>query len=84
MKIEASDIKLGLSKATVGVPLSYVRFKEPVQAGEKKEPMYEFKLVTDNEKYRAENILYTQHGVLLRAQGETLIIPLGNVGYCRV
>lgn len=62
---------------------SYVRFHKDVPPGENKEPVSEFRLKSTQKKYVVDSILFTPHGVVWKAYGETNIVPLANVIYCR-
>jgi hypothetical protein len=71
------------SSKQVGRPSYYVRFHQPVPPAEDKEPVSEFRLESKQSKYVVDSILWTIHGVIVKAFGETQIIPLANVIYCR-
>jgi len=61
----------------------YARFHQPVPPYVNKEPVSEFKVKSDSDKYKVDSIVYTPHGVIWTANGETNIVPLANVIYVR-
>jgi hypothetical protein len=66
-----------------GVPCHYARFHHPVPPYVNKEPVSEFKVKSDAEKYKVDSIVYTPYGVIWTANGETDVVPLANVIYVR-
>jgi len=68
---------------THGVRCHYARFHQPVPPYVNKEPVSEFKLTSIQDKYKVDSIVYTPHGLMWTANGETNIAPLANVIYVR-
>jgi hypothetical protein len=66
-----------------GIPLYYCRFQQSVPPAVNKEPVAEFNLEAKHHKYVVERMVYTPHGVIFSAFGETNIVPLANVMYVR-
>lgn len=66
-----------------GIPCHYARFHQPVPPYVNKEPVSEFKVKSDADKYKVDLIVYTPHGLIWTANGETNIVPLANVIYVR-
>ena len=66
-----------------GIRCHYARFHQPVPPYVNKEPVSEFKVKSDADKYKVDSIVYTPHGVIWTANGETNIVPLANVIYVR-
>ena len=66
-----------------GVICHYARFHQPVPPYVNKEPVSEFKVKSDADKYKVDSIVYTPHGLIWTANGETNIVPLANVIYVR-
>lgn len=62
----------------------YVRFHSPVPPALNKEPVGEFVLTGKQEKYLVDSIIYTPDGLEFTAYGESCIVPLANVVYCRI
>jgi hypothetical protein len=67
-----------------GVNCYYARFQSPIPPGDNKEPVSEFTLnPLKNTKYRVDSMVYTPHGLIFKAYGETNIVPLPDVMYAR-
>lgn len=68
-----------------GIACRYAKFKagNPVPPSFKKEPVYELKLESLEQKYKVDYLLYTPHGLIFGCEGEVDIVPLGNVAYVR-
>lgn len=66
-----------------GIRCYYVRFHQPIPPGVHKEPVSEFYLKSNTNKYVVDSLTYTVHGLVYRAYGETNISPLANIMYVR-
>jgi len=74
-------------ESVTGIPAYYVRFQTPVPPLQDKEPVQEFRLLAKNlldQKYVVDAITWTNDGVVFKCKGETNIVPLANVVYCRL
>jgi len=67
-------------------PADYIRFTHPVPPGIniKKEPVYEFKLVTDDIRYKVDSIYVKDHAVVIKVNNQTISIPESNVAFARL
>lgn len=87
-KMEATPIKKP-AKSTIiqwidqGVACSYVKFQNPVSAADRMEPVYEFKIISPDLKYRVDAITWTPHGLIFAAHSRVTIVALSNVAYAR-
>lgn len=78
--IEKKKLEPSLAITT---PIHHVRFHQPVPPGLNKEPVGEFVLSGKQSKYLVDSLSLTPHGVMYQAYGETGLVPLANVIYCR-
>lgn len=62
---------------------SYVKFHAPIPPGKDKEPVYEFKLDTQDKKYKADKITREGDTVYLTHGEGTTETPWVNVAYAR-
>lgn len=67
-----------------GYPIHYVRFHQPVPPAKDKEPVSEFRLQSKDTKYMVGSMHWTPEGVIYKAYGETGMVPLANIVYCRL
>lgn len=69
--------------AADGVACSDAKFHQPVPPAKDKEPVSQFMVRPPNTqhgvKYTVDSIIYTPHGVIYTAFGETNIVALANV-----
>lgn len=86
-----SDGLQSLSEAWAmdGIDCKYARFVNPVPVRMDAEPVYEFYLLhTDphkpkHKKYMVDSLVYTPYGLICKCNGETNIVPLGNISFVR-
>jgi hypothetical protein len=67
-----------------GLKCKYARFHQPVPPSHNTEPVSEFSLENKQGKYIVEEMTYTTEGLVWKQKGETDIIPLANIIYCRL
>lgn len=76
-------------QSETGYPIHYARFHQAVPTALDKEPVNEFRLQSRNVKpgdmkYIVDSLRWTPDGVLYEAYGETGMVALANVVYCRL
>ena len=67
-----------------GYRIHYARFHQPVPPAKDMEPVGEFRIQDQPSKYKVDSLLWTNEGVMYSFRGETGLIPLANVVYCRL
>lgn len=67
-----------------GYPIHYARFHQPVPPAKDMEPVGEFRIQEQASKYKVDSLRWTTDGVMYCFRGETGMVPLANVVYCRL
>lgn len=65
------------------IPVRYTRFHHAISPIENKEPVFEFRLSSDQKKYVVDAMYWTSDGLIWTVKGETNICPLANIVFCR-
>ncbi len=68
----------------LGLPCYYVRFQGPVARHANDEPVSEFRITGERDKYIVDSIWYTPHGIIWKSRMETNITPLANAQWSRI
>lgn len=82
-KVKKSKSELD-EKWEKAIPVYYVRFHQAVPPSLNKEPVQEFKLKSDQVKYKVDGLKWLWgDGLLFKAYGEIDFVPAANVQYVR-
>jgi len=83
--------KVKKTKEHDGYPIYYARFHQAVPPGLDKEPVNEFRIKSATKqikqgdlKYLVDSLKWTPEGIVYQAYGETGLVALANVVYCRL
>lgn len=80
-KIEMTELERRWYNAS---PVHYARFHQPVPPCKDKEPVSEFKLQSDQNKYQIEEMVWSWgDGLMWKMNGELDMQPAANVQYVR-